>query len=95
MNSIDARLIRLSERRATERNPTMRDGLAAACCEVCSQRCKTVWDHCHRTGKFRGWLCSPCNTALGMVYDNPATLRALADYLDNKIEESEDLAEAA
>lgn len=39
-------------------------------------------DHCHTTGKVRGLLCSPCNKALGMVYDNPDTLRRLADYLE-------------
>lgn len=40
------------------------------------------FDHCHRTGIFRGWLCQRCNWALGFVGDSPATLRALADYLE-------------
>lgn len=39
-------------------------------------------DHCHATGKVRGILCSPCNTAVGHMADDPARLRAAADYLD-------------
>lgn len=39
-------------------------------------------DHCHVTGKVRGLLCAPCNTALGLVRENPRTLRHLAIYLE-------------
>lgn len=39
-------------------------------------------DHCHATKKPRGVLCRNCNLALGMMADNPARLRAAADYLD-------------
>lgn len=39
-------------------------------------------DHCHATSKVRGWLCSPCNRALGMLGDNATTMRRAADYLD-------------
>lgn len=38
-------------------------------------------DHCHRTGKVRGLLCDQCNIALGMVYDDPARLMGLLEYL--------------
>ncbi len=27
-------------------------------------------DHCHVTGRFRGWLCSSCNTGIGQLGDN-------------------------
>lgn len=40
-------------------------------------------DHDHRTGEIRGVLCGGCNVALGSVRDNPATLRALAAYLEH------------
>ena len=52
-------------------------------CIGCNQVKKLVIDHCHTTGKVRGLLCGSCNTALGMVKDDPATLRALATYIDN------------
>ena len=42
-------------------------------------------DHCHVTGKVRALLCGACNTAMGMVGDDPVRLRALADYLDSHI----------
>ncbi len=59
-------------------------------CEVCGRAPNSRglhFDHDHRTGAFRGWLCHRCNMALGLLDDSPATLRALADYLqDGKIE---------
>lgn len=50
-------------------------------CEVCGQVCKTHYDHDHKSGKFRGWLCIQCNTALGLLKDNPARLDALRQYV--------------
>lgn len=43
----------------------------------------SMWpvDHDHSTGKLRGLLCHRCNTALGLLDDDPETLRRLADYL--------------
>jgi hypothetical protein len=41
-------------------------------------------DHDHSTGLFRGWLCSPCNTALGLLADDPARLQGLLRYLDRE-----------
>ena len=38
-------------------------------------------DHCHRTNRVRGALCSRCNTALGFADDNPETLMRLAGYV--------------
>src|SRR6188768_2686937 len=30
-------------------------------CELCGDEGKTVFDHCHQRGHFRGWLCDRCN----------------------------------
>ena len=40
------------------------------------------FDHCHKNGHFRGWLCFGCNTALGAARDSAKILRKLADYID-------------
>lgn len=40
-------------------------------------------DHEHDTGTIRGLLCSRCNTALGLLGDNPGRIAALLVYLLN------------
>jgi len=51
-------------------------------CSVCRGVVRVAYDHDHLTGHFRGWLCMNCNTALGLVRDNPDRLRTLANYLE-------------
>ena len=52
-------------------------------CDACGRRVESMTiDHCHESGRVRGLLCKPCNFALGIVEDDPARLRALADYLE-------------
>jgi hypothetical protein len=50
-------------------------------CELCNEAAKTVFDHCHTSGKFRGWLCNRCNRTLGHVKDSQELLRKMVDYL--------------
>lgn len=61
-------------------------------CAICSQpesvvdwRSKEVKrlavDHCHKTGKIRGLLCTNCNHGLGKFKDNPMLLQKALDYL--------------
>jgi hypothetical protein len=54
-------------------------------CDICGQRNGRhggiMFDHDHKTGTFRGWLCHRCNTVLGFVNDDPALLQKLIDYL--------------
>lgn len=50
-------------------------------CEICSNVGRIVWDHCHNSNKFRGWLCDKCNSILGYVNDDPVLLEKLAVYL--------------
>ena len=42
-------------------------------------------DHCHKTGKIRGWLCDDCNVALGRVDDRIDILRNLIKYLNKNV----------
>jgi hypothetical protein len=51
-------------------------------CEICGATNQAImFDHCHRRGVFRGWICNNCNHALGCVKDDPNHLRLLIDYL--------------
>lgn len=51
-------------------------------CDICSKDEMTVFDHCHATGNFRGWICDRCNKTLGLVYDDINLLRKLISYLE-------------
>lgn len=52
--------------------------------ELCERNCgreAKCLDHDHITGKFRGWLCRPCNMGLGLLGDTLQDLQASIDYL--------------
>ena len=40
-------------------------------------------DHCHKMGKFRGWLCRGCNQASGLLKESPQIARILAEYIEH------------
>jgi hypothetical protein len=52
-------------------------------CAICRKRSKErlCVDHCHLTGTIRGLLCRKCNTALGYLKDDQASLVAALAYL--------------
>jgi hypothetical protein len=50
-------------------------------CAICGSTERICWDHCHRTGVFRGWLCGHCNSGLGFFRDNPVHLQSAIRYL--------------
>jgi len=55
-------------------------------CELCSGPPNGRYgslhlDHDHRTGKFRGWLCSRCNVSLGGLGDSVEGLNKAIGYL--------------
>lgn len=55
-------------------------------CAICgTEECRTgkafAVDHDHDTGKVRGLLCRPCNSALGFFNDDYETTYRAADYL--------------
>lgn len=39
-------------------------------------------DHCHKTNKIRGLLCTECNSLLGKAKDNTTILQAAIVYLE-------------
>lgn len=57
-------------------------------CEICGSEFKSIpsihLDHCHKSGKVRGLLCSFCNTALGLIKDDVLVLNKMINYLNNK-----------
>jgi hypothetical protein len=40
-----------------------------------------VLDHCHETGKLRGFTCKRCNVAMGLLNDDPELCRKAAAWL--------------
>jgi hypothetical protein len=55
-------------------------------CGICGvDQCSTgrafAADHCHKTGKQRGVLCSKCNTAIGLLGDKSSGVLKAAAYL--------------
>ena len=57
-------------------------------CEICKCNLRfltssknTCVDHCHKTNKVRGILCSSCNCSLGMFNDNIELIKRSIDYL--------------
>lgn len=58
-------------------------------CKICNRENnpyvsheKLCVDHCHKTNKIRGLLCSACNIALGKVNDKIDILQNMIDYLN-------------
>lgn len=51
-------------------------------CELCGENGKTVFDHCHQQGHFRGWICDRCNRVLGSVRDDIGLLGKMIAYLE-------------
>ena len=50
-------------------------------CAICKDVKQLCVDHEHTTGRIRGLLCRNCNTAVGMIYDNPQIALNIIEYL--------------
>jgi hypothetical protein len=54
-------------------------------CAICGDEItfvKSHLDHCHKTGKVRGFLCHWCNHIIGNAKDDPVRLEAAILYLN-------------
>ncbi len=58
------------------------DGKCAICGELPSPTKLLDVDHDHENKTVRGLLCNHCNTALGLVKEDPEILSAMIDYLE-------------
>ncbi len=56
-------------------------GLCAICNKIDRFGKDLSIDHCHKTGKIRGLLCSACNPAIGAFEDDVERLLRAAAYL--------------
>lgn len=56
------------------------------CCKICKRhqselKRKLNVDHCHQTNLVRSLLCNQCNQALGLLKENPITIKAMLEYI--------------
>ena len=54
-------------------------------CEMCGSEEKLVVDHCHKTDKVRGTLCTYCNLTLGNAKDSIEVLKKAIKYLEKHV----------
>lgn len=65
------------------------DGVCAICKSKCTSKTQKgvqkslAADHDHATGATRGLLCAKCNTAIGLLGDDPAIVAAALAYLSS------------
>jgi hypothetical protein len=58
--------------------------LQVGCCGICGRHAseiQLVMDHRHSDMLIRGLLCGNCNTALGMLGDDPIRVKGMLQYL--------------
>lgn len=55
-----------------------------AICEEPPDKRGLVIDHNHTTGEVRGFLCHRCNSALGLLGDDPKRVQSAVRYLDER-----------
>lgn len=87
------RLLEQKRRSARQRNYNLtheqftqallnQNGVCKLCSQSLSEQTANV-DHCHRTRRIRGILCTRCNMTLGFLEKARDRIPALLDYCDN------------
>jgi len=61
--------------------PTREPPVICECCGLAPTKKRLALDHDHKTGKFRGWLCSECNFGIGKLGDSLDGLERARLYL--------------
>lgn len=51
-------------------------------CAICGKECELFVDHEHKSNKFRGLLCTQCNTGIGMLKDDVTILDNAIKYIN-------------
>ena len=57
-------------------------------CQLCGKTPALVGDHCHKTNKFRGILCTSCNAGLGFFRDDPELMAKAIEYIQRDYTDS-------
>lgn len=50
-------------------------------CKLCGRKVRLVLDHCHDTGRLRGFICQRCNLGIAALGDNAQGLLKALRYL--------------
>ena len=58
-------------------------GGMCACCGMKSNRTLHL-DHCHKSGRLRGFICPACNLGIGHAIDNPLRLFSMAAWITSQ-----------
>lgn len=67
-----------TRKRLREENPPPSPGN----CQICGNYTeKWVLDHCHHSLTFRGYICTSCNSGIGLLHDDPEILEKAVEYL--------------
>jgi hypothetical protein len=53
------------------------------CTDALAELSKIHVDHCHDTGRVRGLLCGRCNQAIGLLREDPDTMRRAIAYVSH------------
>jgi|LWDU01.1.fsa_nt_gi hypothetical protein len=57
------------------------DGYPCDCCGKTRYPKKIVFDHCHETNEFRGWICDGCNRSIGVLGDTAENIMKTFMYI--------------
>jgi len=65
--------------------------VAGTPCACCGAVRRLHMDHCHRTDRFRGYVCSHCNTMIGLAGESRTGLENGIRYLERSSTDTLDI----